>query len=95
MQQDQCANGIAVRAVACAGSGEERELSPARLGELLPFGAGEFGLPRDRRARDEVVAPVAVWEAQGEVREMRALSGRGLWPDYGLIRLSVLKWSFA
>ena len=77
MPQDQCANGSAVRAGARAGSGAQPEPSPARLGELLPFGAGESGLPSDRRAHDEAAAPVAVSEAQGGVREVRALPRRG------------------
>lgn len=95
VQQDKCANGSAVRAIVCAVSGEKPEPGPARLGELLPFGTGESGLPSDRCARDEGAAPVAVSDAQGEVREMRALPRRGLWAHYELIRLSVLKCSFA
>ena len=48
----------------------------SRLGELLLSGAGESGLRRRRRAREQAAAPVAVSEAQGEVREIRALPGR-------------------
>ena len=59
VSQDECANGSAVRAVVCTGSGEKPEPSLARLVELLLFEAGESGLPRDRRARDEAAAPVA------------------------------------
>ena len=77
MPQDQCANGSAVRAVVCTGSGEKPEPSLARLVELLPFGVGESGLPSDRRGRDEAAAPVAVSEAQCGVRQIRALPGRG------------------
>ena len=64
------------RAIRTAGTGTgggEAEPSAARLGELLPTGAGKSGVPRRGRACDQAAAPVAVPEAQGEVGEIRAL----------------------
>ena len=76
LPQEQCADGIAVRAGARAGGGGTPEPSAARLGEPPLSGAGESGLRRHRRAREQAAASVAVSEAQGEVREIRALPGR-------------------
>ena len=76
LPQEQCADGIAVRAGTRAGGGGTPEPSAARLGEPLLSGAGESGLRRHRRAREQAAASVAVSEAQGEVREIRALPGR-------------------
>ena len=76
LPQDQCADGSAVRAAARAGGGGTPEPSTARVGELLLPGPGRSGLRGARRAGDESAAPVAVPEAQGEVREIGALPGR-------------------
>ena len=66
---------------------DRRTLQPsdARLGELLPLRPGCSGLCvcADRRAGDEVAAPVAVPEAQGEVGEVHALHGRAPMPVDG------------
>ena len=42
---------------------------------LLPTGASQSGLQGCRRARDQAAAPVAVSQAQGTGREVRALPG--------------------
>ena len=63
-------------AAARAGGCGTPEPIAARVGELLLSGAGETGLRRHRRAREQAAAPVTVSEAQGEVREIRALPGR-------------------
>ena len=68
--------GACAVSAARAGGGGTPEPIAARMGELLLSGAGETGLRRHRRAREQAAVPVTVSEAQGEVREIRALPGR-------------------
>ena len=54
---------------------EAPEPGDDRLGELLPTGTSQSGLQGGRRACDQAAAPVAVPQAQGTGREVRAVPG--------------------
>ena len=76
MPQDQRTHGSALRAAGAGAGGGTTEPSHARLVELLPAWPGEPGVPRRGRACHQAAAPMAMSEAQGEDREVRALPGR-------------------
>ena len=58
------------------GNGSEApEPGDDRMGELLPTGTSQSGLQGCRRACDQAAAPVAVPQAQGTGREVRAVPG--------------------
>ena len=75
LPQDQRVDIAAERTAVAGGNGRTTEPVHDRLGELLPPGASESGIQRDRPPRGPAAAPVAVSEAQGEVREVRAIPG--------------------
>ena len=76
LPQNQRVDATAARTAGRERDRETPEPSDARLGELVLPRPGQSGLPSGRRARDEAAAPVAVPEAQGTHREVRALPGR-------------------
>ena len=64
--------------------GQQAQPDDIRMGAVLPVRAGQPRLCGGRCTRDEAAATVALSEAQGQERKVRALSGRStvgtLWP---------------
>ena len=75
LPQDQRDDVAAVEPAAVGGEGGAPEPGHDRMGELLQPRAGQPGLQRGRLARGPAASPVALSQAQGEDREIRALSG--------------------
>ena len=74
--QDQRVDAPEVRTTRPGNGSETPEPGDDRLGELLPTGTSQSGLQGCRRACDQAAAPVAVPQAQGTGREVRALPGQ-------------------
>ena len=73
--QDQRVDASEVRTTRPRNGSETPELGDDRLGELLSAGTRRSGLQGCRRACDQAAAPVAVPQAQGTGREVRAVPG--------------------
>jgi len=76
LPQDQRDDGAAVEPAAAGGERGAPEPGHDRMGELLQPRAGQPGLQRDRPPRGPAASPVALSQAQGEDREIRALRRR-------------------
>ena len=75
LPQDQRHDGARVELAVAGGDGGKPEPDYDRMGELLQPRAGQPGLQRGQPTRGPAAAPVALPQAQGEDREIRALSG--------------------
>ena len=73
--QDQRVDAPEVRTTRPGNGSETPEPGDDRMGELLPTGTSQSGLQGGRRARNQAAAPVAVPQAQGTGREVRAVPG--------------------
>ena len=75
LPQDQRDDGARMELAVAGGDGGKPEPDYDRMGELLQPRAGQPGLQRGRPTRGPAASPVALSQAQGEDREIRALSG--------------------